>query len=188
MSGRDVAHPAPSRQATPQDVARKILVAFVFTFVAARGLVFLIMLRRIPDLYLHLGETHVHHLNYGIFLLSGVGGYLLFTRPVGRRFTVAASLYGVGLALTFDEFGMWLHLNDHYWQRASFDAIVVIAGLLGLIVAAPAIKQFRPRQWTTAVALGLAVLFFAITLVSSYRYAGRRLGPRFQKIEATSPH
>ena len=30
-----------------------------------------------PDLYLFLGQTHIHHLNYGIFLLSGVGAYLL---------------------------------------------------------------------------------------------------------------
>ena len=30
------------------------------------------MARRMPDLFLHLGGTHVHHLNYGIFLLSAV--------------------------------------------------------------------------------------------------------------------
>ena len=70
-------------------IARRVLVAFLFTFIAARVLVFLIMSRRIPDLYLHLGGTHVHHLNYGIFLLSGVGGYLLLARPTGRRPTAA---------------------------------------------------------------------------------------------------
>jgi len=31
-----------------------------------------------PDFFLHLGGTHVHHLNYGIFLLSAVTGLLLF--------------------------------------------------------------------------------------------------------------
>jgi hypothetical protein len=46
---------------------------------AARVVVFLIMSRRIPDLYLHLGGNHVHHLNYGIFLLSGIDAYLLFS-------------------------------------------------------------------------------------------------------------
>ena len=38
---------------------------------------FLIMSYSIPDLYLHVKRTHVHHLNYGIFLLSAIGGYLV---------------------------------------------------------------------------------------------------------------
>jgi hypothetical protein len=33
------------------------------TFMAARTIVFLIVSRRIPDLYLYLGGTHIHHLN-----------------------------------------------------------------------------------------------------------------------------
>jgi len=181
-------HTGPESCRPPlHDLARKVLVAFVFTFMAARILVFLIMSRRVPDLYVHVGGTHIHHLNYGIFLLSAVGGYLLFARPVGRRLTVSALLYGMGLALTFDEFGMWLHLDAHYWQRASFDAIVVIACLLGIIAAAPAIRQFRPRHWTTAVALGIAAIVFAIMLRDSLRYAGRRIGPRLQTIESTAP-
>src|SRR5687768_16090498 len=92
-----------------QVVARIILVTFVMTFMAARVLVFLIVSRRIPDLFLHVGGTHIHHLNYGIFLLSGVGGYLLLVQPHGRRLLVVAAAYGIGLALTFDEFGLWVH-------------------------------------------------------------------------------
>jgi hypothetical protein len=72
--------------------AREVLVAFLFTFIAARVLVYLIMSRRMPDLYLHLGGTHVHHLNYGIFLLSGLGAYLLFERPTRRRLSVCAEI------------------------------------------------------------------------------------------------
>ena len=134
---------------TVQRLARLTLASFVFTFVIARVMVFLIVSRRLPDVYLHVGGTHVHHLNYGIFLLSAVGGYLLLGRPTKRRLIVSAIAYGIGLALTFDEFGMWVHLGGSYWQRASFDAVVVIAGLLGLIVVAPRISQFRPQHWTT---------------------------------------
>jgi len=47
--------------------ARWILTAFLFTFMVARITVFLIVSRRIPDIYLHLGGAHIHHLNYGIF-------------------------------------------------------------------------------------------------------------------------
>ncbi len=65
--------------------------------------------------------------------------------------SVAAVVYGVGLALTFDEFGMWLHLGGGYWQRASFDGVSVVATLLGLVAYAPAIQQFRPAHWWAAV-------------------------------------
>ena len=118
---------------TRKRLARLALVAFVFVFVAARVLVYLIMSRRIPDLYLYVGQTHVHHLNYGIFLLSGVGAYLLLARPEGRALRRAALVYGVGLGLTFDEFGMWIHLGGPYWQRASYDAVVVVAAVLALL-------------------------------------------------------
>ena len=50
-------------------LARLGLASFVLTFVDSRVLVLLIMTHRMPDLFLHLGGTHVHHLNYGIFLL-----------------------------------------------------------------------------------------------------------------------
>jgi hypothetical protein len=173
-------------QRDSQQVARHILTPFLFTFVAARVTVFLIISRRIPDLYLHLGGTHIHHLNYGIFLLSGVGAYLLWARPHARTLLRIAMLYGVGLALTFDEFGLWLHLGGSYWQRASFDAVVVIAALLALVTVAPALARFRPSHWATAVALGVAVIIFGITLVDSFEYANRLL-IRIQVIEQSQP-
>jgi hypothetical protein len=80
-------------------------------------------------------------------------------------------LYGIGLALTFDEFGMWVHLGGSYWQRASFDAVVVIAAFLSLLVVAPRLSAFRPHHWLTAGALALVLLLFAVMFVDSYRYA-----------------
>lgn len=61
-----------------RELARHVFVAFLLTFVGARVLVILIMTRRIPDMFLHTRGTHVHHLNYGIFLISAVGAVLLF--------------------------------------------------------------------------------------------------------------
>ena len=166
--------------------ARWILTSFLFTFMAARIIVFLIVSRRIPDIYLHLAGTHVHHLNYGIILLSGVGAYLLLGQPTSRALLWASLLYGIGLALTFDEFGMWLHLGGSYWQRASFDAIVVIAAFLGLIVSRPHLSKFRPRHWVTVAALAPVALIFAVMLVDSFRYAYQLL-IRIQVIEQTRP-
>ena len=168
-------------------VARVVLFAFLLAFVAARVSVLLIMSSRIPDLYLFVGGTHIHHLNHGIFLLAGVGAYLLLGQPAGRKLTVAAALYGVGLALTFDEFGMWLHLGGSYWQRASWDAVGVLASGLGLFAYSPSLRQCRPSHWWGgAVAVLAAVVFFAL-LFESFDYAGRMVDPKLLEMEQAVP-
>lgn len=167
--------------------AREILVAFLFTFITARILVYLIMARKIPDLYAHVGQTHVHHLNYGIFLLSFVGAFLLLAQPKGDWLTMASLMYGVGLALTFDEFGMWLHLGGSYWQRASFDAVVIIGACFALIAAAPALKRFQPHHWFTVLALLAFVVGFVFTVRGWFRHAEKDWGPRFQHLEQGQP-
>ena len=164
-----------------------VLLAFIATFAMARLIVLLIMTHRIPSLYLHRGGTHVHHLNYGIFLLSFVGAFALFFRPDGRALSATALVYGVGLALTFDEFGMWLHLGGPYWQRASFDAMVLIAALLGLYCAAPSLSRFRPQHWFTAAALAIVLSAFGYFFNLSLKYAEDRLSPYFQQIEYSGP-
>jgi hypothetical protein len=171
-----------------QHLARRTLAAFVLTFIGARLLALLIMTRAIPDLFVYIGGTHVHHLNLGIFLLAGVAAWLLFDRPEGHRRSTAALLYGIGLALTFDEFGMWLHLGGSYWQRASFDAVMVVGGLLALLTVAPSWRRFRPRHWATAIALLLATILFAWLLVGSLGEVGEAIGPRLRRIEAGGPH
>jgi hypothetical protein len=168
-------------------LAARVLAAFLATFLAARILVLLIMTRRLPDLYLHLGGTHVHHLNYGIFLLSGVGAYLLFARPMGRALRAAALVYGVGLGLTFDEFGMWVHLGGSYWQRASYDAVVVVAATLALIALLPSIGRLRARHGALAAAFVVGLLVFGLLLRDSLRYADRKLGPRLLGVEERGP-
>jgi hypothetical protein len=169
-------------------LARTVLVTFLLTFMLARITVFLIMARTLPDLYMHVKGTHIHHLNYGIFLLSGVGAYLIFGSPVGKSFKIAAGIYGVAMALTFDEFGMWIHLGGSYWQRASWDAVTVVASLLGLIAFAPSWKKLRPRHWLTAVILVFTLLLFFFMLVKSFEYAGKKLKPEIRKIEFNAPH
>ena len=183
MSNKQEAAPFES---TLHQRASWILSSFLFTFMTARITVFLIVSRRIPDLYLHLGGTHVHHLNYGIFLVSGVGAYLLLAGPTNKGLYRVSLLYGIGLALTFDEFGMWLHLGGSYWQRASFDAVVIIGAFLGLIIAAPHIPKLRPHHWFTAAALAIALLIFSVTLVDSFRYVQHILY-RIQILEQEQP-
>jgi hypothetical protein len=168
-------------------VARLVLTAFLMTFLVARIVVMLIMTHRIPDLYLFVGQTHVHHLNYGIFLLTFVGAYLLFWKPDGSRMRMVSICYGLGLALTFDEFGMWLHLGGGYWQRASFDAVVIIAAILALISVSPTIGKFCPRHWIASF-IALILLVALGSLVADYmKHGGKGVAPYFQRMEMEGP-
>jgi hypothetical protein len=167
-------------------LARIALFGFILTFVAARVLVFLIMARRIPNLYFFLRGTHVHHLNYGIFLLAAVAAYAVFCGPRGRAQRLAALLYGVAMALTFDEFGMWLNLGGSYWQRASMDAIVVIAALLAFIAFASAIRRFEALHIKVFIAIAIAVIVFGVVLYDVSLDIGRVEGPRLEALESAS--
>lgn len=169
-------------------LARLVLAAFVFTFVIARILVILIMAGKLPpQLFFHVSGTHIHHLNYGIILLSASGAYVLFTRPIGWRLSTAAVFYGIGLALTFDEFGMWLHLGGLYWQRVSFDACITIAGLLALIAYGSTIRRWRPKHAIAAIALLIVLGVFSLALTKSMQWADRHLGPRLYHLEVQGP-
>lgn len=169
-------------------LARRALFAFIVTFILARTLVVLIMARQIPNFYLFLRGTHVHHLNYGIFLLAAVSTYLLFAEPSPRALRVAALLYGVAMALTFDEFGMWLHLGGSYWQRASVDAVVVVAALLALLAFALDIRQFESRHLVASLILLVGLVILGATLYDASVALGRIAGPRLEALEeASSP-
>lgn len=166
---------------------RLILYVFVLTFVVSRMMVFLIMDRLVPDLYLHVKGTHVHHLNYGIFLLSGVGGYVLVKRPTGFVFDLCTILYAIGLGLTFDEFGMWLHLGGPYWQRASFDAVVTISAVLAFLVYSPDIRNWSRARWNSVLFLAVVMAIFGVLFAKSLKHAKEKLTWKLEEIEAESP-
>ncbi len=169
-------------------VARRVFLSFLLTFIAARVLVILIMTRRAPNLFLHARGTHVHHLNYGIFILSLVGALLLFITPPSNSLRKAcAVLYGFGMALTFDEFGMWLHLGGSYWQRGSFDAVVVVLSVFGWIAFLPKLSRMRSHHWATAAVTAIAVIGFYFLLFTSAKAIGSRYGPWVEEMESTGP-
>ena len=175
-----------SPEETSDRLARRALFAFVLTFILSRVVVFLIMSRSIPNLFLFLRGTHVHHLNYGIFLLAAVGGYALFLRPTGRAEELAALAYGIALALTFDEFGMWLHLGGSYWQRASVDAVILVAALIGLVAFAPSLRRLESRHFWAFVVLLLAVAGFGAVVLIAGNHIGHVVGPTLHDLEMNS--
>jgi len=95
----------------------------------------------LPLIQVWYGDTHVHHLVWGILLLLAVGyGWILMVDTSGRRTSPTAGqwlslTYGVGAALTLDEFALWLNLEDVYWEeqgRASIDAVTLFGALISV--------------------------------------------------------
>jgi hypothetical protein len=146
------------------------------------------MADEMPNLYFFMHGTHVHHLNYGIFLLAAVCGYSVFRRPTGRKAEITALLYGVAMGLTFDEFGMWLHLGGSYWQRVSVDAVIVVSALFGIVAFARSLKKFERRHFWAFIILLVALFGFALVIYTAGNRLGDVVGPTLHNLEdASSP-
>jgi len=176
----------PIHRETAHKLARYALFSFLVTFIMARVFVFLIMARRMPNLYFFVGGNHVHHLNYGIFMMSIVAGYSVFLRPFGRAAEITALLYGVAMGLTFDEFGMWLHLGGSYWQRTSVDSVIVIAALFGLVSFAHSLRKFEKRHFWASIILLLMLGGFAVAIYVAGLRLGDLMGPALHDLESAS--
>lgn len=103
-----------------------------------------------------MGGRHVHHLVFGIIILLLVGyGWLAEIGNgsdrssifVGRLMSI---LYGVGAALTLDEFALWLNLKDVYWSpqgRSSIDVVILFGAFLSAGAwGAPLFSGSRKRR------------------------------------------
>jgi len=167
-------------------MARLVLFSFLMTFIISRILVFLIMAQEIPNMFLFLQGTHVHHLNYGIFLLASVCGYVLFRRPEKRAADVSALVYGVALGMTFDEFGMWLHLGGSYWQRVSVDAVIMVAAVFALLAYTKSLEQLESKHiWLFSI-LVILLIGFGVVVFVAQEQIGQLIGPTLRDLESAS--
>jgi hypothetical protein len=112
-------------------------LGFLITFAIVRIITISIRAGVGPFHNVSAGGTHIHHLVWGILILIVVGYIWLFEVGVGSSWiaSVTAIAFGVGAALTLDEFALWLNLQDVYWDRQgrqSIDAVVIFAALLSV--------------------------------------------------------
>src|ERR1700693_5937204 len=126
----------------PDRPRRRLFVAsvsFFLTFAGVRAVVYAIEHQIPPFHFIQSGGRHIHHLVFGIIILLLVGyGWLSEIGTGADDSSILLSrlmsiLYGVGAALTLDEFALWLNLRDVYWSRegrASIDAIILFGALL----------------------------------------------------------
>jgi hypothetical protein len=133
--------------------------AFYLSFATVRLIAHAVRAGVAPFHNIEIGGRHIHHLVPGILILLAVGYCCLLqvgaglharSRISGRAM---ALLYGIGAALTLDEFALWLNLKDVYWAhqgRASIDAVLLFGALLvigllgGSFLRALARQAFRP--------------------------------------------
>jgi len=114
-------------------------VSFFLTFLGARLLVLAILHNIGPFGWVTIGGRHIHHLVWGILILLVVGYAWLAEAGCGSSPTsifwsrLISIMYGVGAALTLDEFALWLNLRNVYASpegRESIDAVLLFGGLL----------------------------------------------------------
>lgn len=117
-------------------------VSFFVTFATIRAISYAIHIGEGgPFHFVIVRGTHVHHLVAGILLLLIVG-YLWLLQvdaggtPSSRWLSrMTALVYGIGAALTLDEFALWLDLEDVYWTpqgRLSIDAVILFGAVLSI--------------------------------------------------------
>jgi len=115
--------------------------------------------RGLSDIY--IGGVHIHHQVWGILLVLATGLLEFRYTPRAPWAEVLAALFGVGAALTLDEFALWFNLHDVYWTksgRKSIDA-VLIAGALGVVL----LMQASPVG-TASDGSGLAIAAYLVTV------------------------
>jgi hypothetical protein len=146
------------RERIPDRPRRRLFVAslsFFLTFAGVRGVVFCITHQIPPFHFIQMGGRHIHHLVIGIVILLLVGyGWLAELGTGADDSSILLSrlmsiLYGIGAALTLDEFALWLNLKDVYWSpegRASIDAIVLFGALLSASAWGAPLFQSRGKK------------------------------------------
>ena len=116
-------------------------LAFLLTFTAVRAMTYTIHFGIGPFQNVSAGGVHIHHLVWGILILLLVGYLWLIQLGTGQSqhagwfSRITAVTYGVGAALTLDEFALWINLQDVYWERAgrqSLDAVFIFGSLLSV--------------------------------------------------------
>lgn len=165
-------------------------VSFLITFAGVRILVHRIASHEGHLQWVTVHGMHIHHLVWGILILLFVGyGWLLdlgwSNSPESIFFgRLMAVSYGVGAALTLDEFALWLSLEpDAYWTREgrlSIDAVILFGSLLAVgMWGAPFFRAVQRMWHGRAVGDGLGRL-------SSPMRRGKLL--RRRKVRRSPPH
>src|SRR5215813_13984001 len=117
--------------------------AFALTISGAR--LFSVMFPRVH--WEPVPGIHIHHYVYGIFILT-TAGYLALIFKSPRATLWIALMYGLGVGLTFDEFGMWFNPPFVRGVRWNTNGVAFVGVLLvmGAVLSLPILKLKTERK------------------------------------------
>jgi hypothetical protein len=154
-----------------------LLLAFLVTFVVVRA-------------YTRLGRRyrwgsgsvrgiHLHHLVPGVLSSLAAGTAIITFDPGPDWMLVLTSLFGVGAALTLDEFALILHLDDVYWTnegRSSIEATLMGFAFGGLCLLATTPPNGDPGEdvphWVIGGLISVNLTFALIAFLKGKRKLG----------------
>lgn len=128
------------------------------------------------------GDIHVHHAVFGLLGMV-VAGILEFVfAPPTPGVELLAFTFGAGVGLTLDEFALFLHIEDVYWEedgRKSIDAVIMSIVVMAMFAvgAVPLGLNEGPRvaagqRWLLIVLVTGNAVLVIVTLLKGRLWLG----------------
>lgn len=147
-----------------------LLLAFLVTFVLVRSYTRLGRLRGWRSG--SVSGVHLHHLVPGIVASLSAATAIIAFRPGDEAMLLLSMLFGVGAALTLDEFALILHLDDVYWTnegRSSIEATLMGFAFASLCLLATAPLRTDPSRdiphWVLGGIISVNALFALVAFL-----------------------
>jgi hypothetical protein len=156
-----------------------VLVGFLGSFLFIRTSTRLMRSPKVPwwPGSVSSGDLHIHHLVFGIALMLIAPTLAFGIGDVSPWWELTAVAFGIGAGLTFDEFALWLHLEDVYWAeegRRSVDAVVVATVFIGLVFLGSVPFELDDSDWELFL-ISLAGLLISVVTIAIC-FLKRRIG------------
>ena len=141
-----VARVGYEQASTRENAMFNLLSSFVATFLAARGITYLLRHRPRfgPFRNVRVGRRHIHHFVPGIVMAFSAGAGAILTRDERLEATLAVP-FGAGMGLTLDESALLLELEDVYWSREGLLSVQVTMAVAALLASLALAFRFLRR-------------------------------------------
>ncbi len=160
----------------PPPLLSYTFAGMLVTFLVTRGITRLIRRRSAsgatasgPVKDIIIGGVHIHHQVFGIATITAAGLLLVAISPTGIGLAVVATVLGIGAGLAFDEFALWLHLDDVYWQaqgRKSVDAVAIVLVLTAVVTVITGQVQDAASYREIEALIGPVLWWVGATLIA----------------------
>jgi hypothetical protein len=149
-----------------------VFAGFVLSFAFIRTSTRLIRSPKVPwwpGSVVSEGGVHLHHLVFGIVTMMAAGALGFAALGHSPWTEICAFAFGVGAGLTIDEFALWVHLEDVYWEkegRSSIDATAIAAAAMMLVLLGFTPFSLDTSSVTETIVSVVGVLFvFAMVAI-----------------------